>query len=59
MASRQPGQHRAIGAFCDKNDGVAFPLFEKVNVNDSNAHALFDLHELDKINWMRCAMPTR
>ena len=30
-----------IGAFCEKNFGVTFPLFSKVDVNGSAAHPLF------------------
>lgn len=30
-----------IGAFCEKNYGVTFPLFAKVDVNGASAHELF------------------
>ena len=39
---QEPGNSEQIGAFCEKNYGVTFPLFEKVNVNGDNAHPLFN-----------------
>ncbi|MDE2427998.1 MAG: glutathione peroxidase [Burkholderiales bacterium] len=38
---QEPGSAEEIGAFCEKNYGVTFPLFEKVHVNGSDAHPLF------------------
>lgn len=40
---RRPGAGRAseIGAFCEKNYGVTFPLFAKIDVNGDAAHPLF------------------
>jgi glutathione peroxidase len=38
---QEPGTEAEIGAFCEKNFGVSFPLFAKVNVNGDNAHPLF------------------
>ena len=47
-----------IGAFCERNYGVSFPMFEKVDVNGDDAHPLFAwLREEkggilgDKIKW--------
>jgi glutathione peroxidase len=39
---QEPGNASEIGAFCEKNYGVTFPLFDKVEVNGDNAHPLFD-----------------
>ena len=39
---QEPGGSEKIGAFCEKNYGVTFPLFEKVNVNGDKAHPLFN-----------------
>ncbi|TDK65845.1 glutathione peroxidase [Sapientia aquatica] len=39
---QEPGDSEKIGAFCEKNYGVTFPLFEKVNVNGDKAHPLFN-----------------
>lgn len=38
---QEPGDEAAIGAFCEKNYGVTFPLFSKVDVNGDAAHPLF------------------
>ena len=38
---QEPGDAVAIGAFCEKNYGVTFPLFEKVDVNGDDAEPLF------------------
>jgi glutathione peroxidase len=41
FGAQEPGDEAAIGAFCEKNYGVTFPLFAKVNVNGDAAHPLF------------------
>ncbi|HIK53709.1 MAG TPA: glutathione peroxidase [Synechococcales cyanobacterium M55_K2018_004] len=38
---QEPGSSEQIQAFCEKNYGVSFPLFEKIEVNGSNAHPLY------------------
>lgn len=38
---QEPGTEAEIGAFCEKNFGVSFPLFAKVDVNGGNAHPLY------------------
>ncbi|MFZ6771987.1 glutathione peroxidase [Undibacterium sp. SXout7W] len=38
---QEPGSAGEIGAFCEKNYGVTFPMFDKINVNGSDAHPLF------------------
>lgn len=38
---QEPGTSAEIGAFCQKNYGVTFPLFEKIEVNGDKAHPLF------------------
>jgi glutathione peroxidase len=38
---QEPGDEAAIGAFCEKNYGVTFPMFAKVDVNGDDAHPLF------------------
>ena len=39
---QEPGSADEIGSFCEKNYGVTFPLFEKVDVNGEHAHPLFN-----------------
>ena len=38
---QEPGTEDEIGAFCEKNFGVTFPLFSKVDVNGDDAHPVF------------------
>ena len=38
---QEQGTEAEIGAFCEKNYGVSFPMFAKVDVNGENAHPLF------------------
>ncbi|WP_374353229.1 glutathione peroxidase [Chitinimonas sp.] len=41
FGGQEPGDSEQIGAFCQKNFGVTFPVFEKVDVNGDGAHPLF------------------
>jgi len=41
FGAQEPGGEAEIGAFCEKNYGVTFPLFAKVDVKGANAHQLF------------------
>lgn len=43
FGGQEPGTVEEIGAFCEKNYGVSFPLFEKIDVNGPNTHPLFQL----------------
>lgn len=38
---QEPGDEAEIGAFCEKNYGVSFPMFAKVDVNGDAAHPLW------------------
>jgi glutathione peroxidase len=38
---QEPGTEAEIGAFCEKNYGVTFPMFAKVDVNGDGAHPLW------------------
>ncbi len=41
FGKQEPGNAEEIGGFCERNFGVTFPLFAKVDVNGDNAHPLF------------------
>lgn len=41
FGKQEPGDSAEIGAFCQSNYGVSFPMFAKVEVNGDNAHPLF------------------
>ncbi len=38
---QDPGSNEEIGAFCQKNYGVSFQMMEKIDVNGSGAHPLY------------------
>lgn len=45
FGNQEPGDEAEIATFCERNFGVTFPLFAKVDVNGSDAHPLYE--------WMR------
>jgi glutathione peroxidase len=38
---QEPGTDAEIASFCEKNFGVTFPLFAKIEVNGAKAHPLY------------------
>jgi glutathione peroxidase len=58
FGGQEPGSEEEIGAFCQKNYGVTFPMFSKVAVNGADAHPLWQWLRSekggllgDKIKW--------
>ena len=41
FGKQEPGDAAQIGSFCEKNFGVTFPLFNKIDVKGSHAHPLY------------------
>ncbi len=41
FGKQEPGTAEEIGAFCERDYGVSFPMFAKVDVNGSAVHPLF------------------
>ena len=41
FGGQDPGSNEQIGDFCQKNYGVSFPMFAKVDVKGPEAHAIF------------------
>lgn len=41
FGGQEPGNSDQIQSFCETNFGVSFPLFQKIEVNGSNAHPLY------------------
>jgi len=41
FGAQEPGAADEIGAFCEKNYGVSFPMFDKIDVNGDDADPLF------------------
>jgi glutathione peroxidase len=55
---QEPGDEEEIATFCERNFGVTFPLFSKVDVNGPDAHPLYQWLRSeksglvgDKIRW--------
>ncbi len=59
FGSQEPGSAEEIGAFCERNYGVSFPMFAKVDVNGESAHPLYrflresrpGMFGLERIKW--------
>ncbi len=41
FGAQDPGSNDEIGAFCQRNYGVSFPMMSKVDVNGDDAHPLW------------------
>lgn len=41
FGGQEPGDHRAIQQFCDRNYGVSFPLAAKINIRSADPHPLY------------------
>jgi len=41
FGNQEPGDEAEIATFCERNYGVRFPMFAKVDVNGDDAHPLF------------------
>jgi glutathione peroxidase len=48
FGAQEPGTSADIGAFCTKNYGVTFPMFEKIEVNGDHAHPLWQYLKNEK-----------
>ncbi|MBL8380086.1 MAG: glutathione peroxidase [Burkholderiales bacterium] len=49
FGGQEPGTAEEIGAFCERNYGVSFPMMAKVEVNGEGAHPLY--------KWLTSAAP--
>jgi glutathione peroxidase len=45
---QEPGSAAEIGAFCQRNYGVSFPVFAKIEVNGPGAHPLYRFLKQEK-----------
>lgn len=41
FGGQDPGNNSEIGEFCQRNYGVSFPMFAKIDVNGSDAHPIY------------------
>ena len=58
FGGQEPGSEDEIASFCERNFGVTFPLFSKVEVNGDGAHPIYQWLRAqkrglmgDKIRW--------
>jgi glutathione peroxidase len=49
FGEQEPGSAEEIGSFCQKNYGVSFPMFDKIDVNGDAAHPLY--------RWLKKSAP--
>jgi glutathione peroxidase len=42
FGNQEPGTEEQIATFCQRNYGVSFPMFAKIDVNGDDAHPLFE-----------------
>jgi glutathione peroxidase len=48
FGAQEPGSADEIGAFCQANYGVSFPMFAKIDVNGASTHPLYDFLKREK-----------
>jgi len=48
FGAQEPGSAEEIGAFCELNYGVSFPMFAKIDVNGADTHPLYDFLKRQK-----------
>jgi glutathione peroxidase len=48
FGGQEPGQADEIGEFCQRNYGVTFQMMDKIDVNGSNAHPLYEWLKSEK-----------
>ena len=49
FGGQDPSSNEEIGAFCQKNYGLSFPMMDKINVNGADAHPLYQ--------WLKAQAP--
>ncbi|HEX4532729.1 MAG TPA: glutathione peroxidase [Rhizomicrobium sp.] len=55
FGAQEPGNAGEIGAFCQVNYGVSFPMFAKVDVNGPSAHPLYNYLKREKRGFLGTA----
>ena len=48
FGAQEPGDAKAIGAFCESKYNVTFPMFAKIDVNGGKAHPLYEYLKREK-----------
>jgi glutathione peroxidase len=52
FGAQEPGTEAQIGAFCEQNYGVTFPMFGKIDVNGQHAHPLYRFLKQNKPGFL-------
>jgi glutathione peroxidase len=52
FGKQEPGDAGEIGAFCQKNYGVSFPMFAKIDVNGASEHPLYTFLKHEKRGFL-------
>jgi len=55
---QEPGSNEEIAAFCEKNYGVTFQMFEKISVKGKNQHPLYRFLSDKSLNGWNDEVPT-
>ncbi|MBC8173171.1 MAG: glutathione peroxidase [Chitinophagales bacterium] len=55
--AQEPRAGKAIMEFCERNYGITFPVFAKIDVKGKNAHPLFKFLGAKKLNGKFSAQP--
>jgi glutathione peroxidase len=58
FGGQEPGSNQEIAAFCERNYGVKFPIFEKITVTGPNAHPLYQYLSSKSLNGVTDEKPT-
>ncbi|MGD0914261.1 MAG: glutathione peroxidase [Terracidiphilus sp.] len=56
---QEPGTAAEIASFCQRNYGVSFPIFAKIDVNGANAHPLYRFLNREKPAPLRFLLGNR
>ena len=56
FGGQEPGNAEAIGAFCESQYQVSFLMFDKVEVNGTNAHPLYNFLKSEKSGLLGSAI---
>ena len=58
FGGQEPGSNAEIATFCQKNFGVSFPMFEKVQVTGSGQHPLYKWLSTKSLNGWNDKVPS-
>ncbi|MBC7583809.1 MAG: glutathione peroxidase, partial [Tardiphaga sp.] len=56
FGGQEPGDASQIAAFCEKDYGVSFLMFDKVDVNGTHAHPLYNFLKSEKSGLLGAAI---